>query len=74
MAEFGTHLPKKVFKTEKRSYIDDEKKRNVEKLKKNEISVRVSRVCVCVHAYMCERAYYARLCARVCEHVLRERE
>lgn len=25
MAESGTHLPKKVFKMEKRSYIDDEK-------------------------------------------------
>lgn len=34
MAESDTHLPKKVFKAEKRSYIDDEKKHRGEKKKR----------------------------------------
>lgn len=49
MEESDTHLPKKVFKAEKRSYIDDEKKHRGEK--KTEKGKK----------FRCECAYYVSL-------------
>lgn len=49
MAESDTHLPKKVFKAEKRSYIDDEKKHRRKKNNEKGENIR------------CECDYYANL-------------
>lgn len=66
MAESGTHLPKKVFKAEKRSYIDDEKKRREKWLKKKEkfryVSVRM------FMRVVCERMRAIIVCACICEY------
>lgn len=49
MAESDTHLPNKVFKAEKRSYIDDEKRYRGRKTEES------------VEEFRCECAYYANL-------------
>lgn len=65
MAESDIHLPKKVFKAEKMSYIDDEKKQSKRKTKKERnfgVSALITRV-------LCER-----MCAIVYEFAsVRER-
>lgn len=66
MAESDTHLPKKVFKAEKRSYIDDEKKHRGKKRKKKREKFRCE--CAC-YANLVQMYARDRMCAnlRVCE-------
>lgn len=74
MAESDTHLPKKVFKAEKRSYIDDEKKHKEEKRERREILFRYECACYyesCANAYARDRMYAY---LRVCERKIGERE
>lgn len=69
MAESDTHLPKKVFKAEKRSYIDDEKKHRG-KREKGERFFR--RECELVITNLVQKRMGAIVCMRICVCVRRK--